>query len=96
VQYSKESNTMESGSLEKLIYEHYYGYTKVSDKKTEEYILQHPSWKTHAVLNYQIDCDFEAMYGKDFAVLNETKPTAVFVAKGSKVGIEWKRNQLAV
>jgi hypothetical protein len=36
------------------------------------------------------------MYGKDFAVLNETTPTAVFIAKGSKVGIEWKRNQLAV
>jgi hypothetical protein len=36
------------------------------------------------------------MYGEDFAVLNETKPAAVFIAKGSKVGIEWKRNQLKV
>lgn len=96
VHYSNESNRMKSDSLEKFIYEHYYGYTKVSDKKTEEYKLQHPSWETHVISNYKIDCDFEAMYGKDFAVLNETKPAAVFIAKGSKVGIEWKRNQLVV
>jgi len=94
VQYSNKSKTMKSNSLEKFIYEHYYGYTKVSDKKTEEYKLQHPSWKTHTLFNYEIDCDFQAMYGQDFAVLNETKPAAVFIAKGSKVGIEWKRNQL--
>jgi hypothetical protein len=94
VQYSNKSKTMKSNSLEKFIYEHYYGYTKVSDKKTEEYKLQHPSWKTHTLLNYEIDCDFQVMYGQDFAILNETKPAAVFIAKGSKVGIEWKRNQL--
>ncbi len=96
VTYSDANQPMKSNSLEKFIYEHYYGYTKVSDKKTEEYKLQHPSWKTHTLSHYEIDCDFQAMYGEDFAVLNETKPAAVFIAKGSKVGIEWKRNQLKV
>jgi uncharacterized protein YqjF (DUF2071 family) len=96
VTYSDANQPMKSNSLEKFIYEHYYGYTKVSDKKTEEYKLQHPSWKTHTLSNYEIDCDFQAMYGEDFAVLNEKKPAAVFIAKGSKVGIEWKRNQLKV
>ena len=85
---------MENNSLEQFIYDHYYGYTKVNDKKTEEYKLQHPSWKTHEISNHKIDCNFQAMYGKDFAILNETKPAAVFIAKGSKVGVEWKRNQL--
>lgn len=96
VSYSKGTQSMKSNSLERFIYEHYYGYTKVSENKTEEYHLQHPSWKTHSILEYKIDCDFEAMYGKDFAVLNETQPAAVFIAKGSKVGIEWKRNQLTL
>lgn len=91
---SYHTKNMENDSLEKFIYEHYYGYTKVNDYKTEEYKLQHPSWKTRKVLQYKIDCDFEAMYGKSFAVLNQTEPEAVFIAEGSAVGIEWKRNKL--
>ena len=94
VSYSFGTDKMKNNSLEQFIYDHYYGYTKVNDTKTEEYKLQHPSWKTHTLSNYKIECDFKAMYGTDFAILNETKPAAVFIAKGSKVGIEWKRNKL--
>lgn len=85
---------MVANSFEEFIYEHYYGYTKVSDKSTEEYRLEHPSWQVHEVMNYDIRCDFSAMYGTDFSVLNETKPTAVFIAKGSSVKVDWKRTQL--
>lgn len=91
---SIESENMKKDSLEEFIFEHYYGYTKVNDFKTEEYKLQHPSWKTRKVIDYKIKCDFEAMYGKSFAVLNQTEPEAVFIAEGSAVGIEWKRNKL--
>ena len=94
VSYSFGTDKMKKDSLEQFIYDHYFDYTKVSNTKTEEYKLQHPSWKTHTILNYEIECDFQAMYGTDFAILNETKPVAVFIAKGSKVGIEWKRNKL--
>ena len=94
VESSTKSNFMKKGSLENFIYEHYYGYTKVDENKTEEYKLQHPSWETSEVINYEIDCDFEAMYGNSFSVLNQTKPTAVFIAKGSSVGVEWKRTKL--
>jgi uncharacterized protein len=34
------------------------------------------------------------MYGSDFKVLNNKEPTAVFIAEGSKVAVEWKRNRL--
>jgi uncharacterized protein len=34
------------------------------------------------------------MYGCDFEILNSTEPTAVFIAEGSKVEVEWKRNRL--
>lgn len=91
---SNESVSMKKDSLEQFIYEHYYGYTKVNDFKTEEYKLQLPSWKTRKVLQHKINCDFEAMYGKSFAVLNQTEPEGVFIAEGSTVGIEWKRNKL--
>ena len=89
-----KSEKMKKNSLEKYIYEHYYGYTKIDEQKTEEYQLQHPSWKVHEVVNYKIDCDFEAMYGESFSVLNQTKPTAVFIAEGSKVAVNWKRTKL--
>jgi uncharacterized protein YqjF (DUF2071 family) len=85
---------MKPNSLESFIYEHYYGYTKISENKSEEYKLQHPSWKISEVFEYKIDCDFEAMYGKSFSVLNQSEPEAVFIADGSAVGIEWKRTQI--
>ncbi len=81
-------------SFEEFIYEHYFGYTKVNESATEEYRLEHPSWKVNKVLSYDIKCDFSAMYGSVFSVLNETKPTAVFLAKGSAVTVDWKRNRL--
>lgn len=94
VENSKEPKMMIEGSFEQFIYEHYYGYTKIDENKTEEYKLQHPSWKTSEVIDYKIDCDFEAMYGKAFSVLNYTKPEAVFIAEGSAVAIEWKRDRI--
>lgn len=94
VEASTKSEVMQTDSLEQFIYEHYYGYTKIDANNTEEYKLQHPSWKTNKVLNYKIDCDFEMMYGKPFSVLNATKPEAVFIAEGSSVKVEWKRNRL--
>jgi uncharacterized protein len=94
VEANNDATAMQANSLEQFIYEHYYGYTKVSDTKTEEYKLQHPSWKTYEVLDYKIDCNFEAMYGEAFSILNKTKPEAIFMAEGSAVGVEWKRNKL--
>ncbi len=96
VQSALESEKMKPNSLESFIYEHYYGYTITADNKTEEYKLQHPSWKVSEVLDYQIECDFDAMYGKSFSFLNQVKPETVFIAEGSAVGIEWKRTKLVI
>ena len=94
VEANIQTKPMEENSFEKFIYEHYFGYTKVSETATIEYSLQHPSWLTHAILQYKIDCDFATMYGYDFAILNQTKPTAIFMAVGSSVSVNWKRKRL--
>lgn len=94
VDYESKTESMKTGSLEKFIYEHYYGYTKINDLKTEEYQLRHPRWKIHKVTDYKIDCDFEAMYGKSFSILSQTQPSEVFIAEGSDVAIYWKRNKI--
>jgi uncharacterized protein YqjF (DUF2071 family) len=94
VEASNKSHNMKNDTLEIFIYEHYFGYTKIDENNTEEYRLQHPSWKINTVLDTKIDCDFKAMYGESFSVLNDTKPEAVFIAEGSSVKIEWQRVRL--
>ena len=96
VDFDSKTETMKTNSLEKFIYEHYYGYTKINNLQTEEYQLKHPSWNIHKVIDYKIDCDFEAMYGKSFSILNQMKPNSVFIAEGSDVSIYWKRNKIKV
>jgi hypothetical protein len=34
------------------------------------------------------------MYGSKFAILNNIKPDAVFIAEGSNVEVAWKRKRL--
>ena len=72
-------------SEEQFITEHYWGYTTASKHKTSEYGVEHPSWEIYKVNNHQIEVDFEDMYGKDFAFLNEQQANSVFLAEGSEV-----------
>lgn len=89
-----EPKPMLVGSFEEFIFEHYYGYAKVDDETTEEYEVMHPKWETQTVLDYQIKCDFEKMYGSDFLFLNSATPHSVFITDGSAVAIKWKRNRI--
>jgi uncharacterized protein len=89
-------NTMVSNSFEAFIFEHYYGYTKVSSAVTEEYKVNHPTWLVNQVNNYTINCNFEEMYGVDFKFLNTQQPSSVFLAQGSRVTIDWKRKKIEV
>lgn len=88
---SVTKHKMESGSMEEFIFEHYYGYTKVNIEHSIEYKINHPSWEINAIEDYQIDCDFAAFYGKDFEVLNSSKPHSIMLAEGSDISVDWKR-----
>jgi uncharacterized protein len=85
---------MKEYSLEEFIYEHYYGYTRIDANNTDEYRVNHPKWQVNSVSNYKIDCDFAAMYGAEFGYLSEDRPDSVFIAEGSKISVDWKRNRL--
>jgi uncharacterized protein YqjF (DUF2071 family) len=84
-------SAMKAGSVEAFIFEHYFGYTRVNQIKTLEYRINHPSWKINQVIDHSIDCDFEKMYGSDFAFLNAQQPDNVILAEGSDVSVKWKR-----
>ena len=87
----KKSFPMSVDSEEEFIAEHYWGYTKYSDKQTYEYEVTHPAWEIFKVTDYVIDCDFKGIYGDDFAFLKDTKPASVFMAKGSEVQVHHRK-----
>lgn len=91
VEASANKQPMEAGSVEEFIFEHYYGYTKVSALQSIEYRVNHPSWEVNPIRSHQITCDFAAFYGEDFAPLNSTKPHSVMLAEGSAISVDWKR-----
>ncbi len=85
---------MQLHSFEEFIFEHYFGYTKTGEVSTEEYKINHPSWQINKVHSSVIDCDFAGMYGSSFDFLSKETPASVFMAEGSSVEVEWKRNKL--
>jgi uncharacterized protein YqjF (DUF2071 family) len=76
------------GSEEEFITEHYWGYTKINDRITSEYGVEHPRWKVYGVKSYSIDVDFANVYGNDFAFLKNENPTSVFLAEGSEIEVK--------
>jgi uncharacterized protein YqjF (DUF2071 family) len=81
-------SSINEGSEEEFITEHYWGYTKLSENKTSEYGVEHPKWDVYKTLEYNIDVDFGRVYGKDFEILNKEKPVSVFVVEGSEIKVK--------
>jgi uncharacterized protein YqjF (DUF2071 family) len=70
-----------------FIIEHYWGYTRRSEKRTDEYKVEHSKWELFSVTNPRIKVDFGKTYGPEFAFLNEAAPHSVLLAKGSEVRV---------
>lgn len=92
VQTAKQPATINPNSEAEFITEHYWGYTKVSDTKTNEYEVTHPTWEQYPVHSFNIDVDYGLVYGKNFAFLNDLTPTSVMLAEGSVITVEGKRS----
>ena len=87
-----KNSAMVPGSKEEFIAEHYWGYSKYNALTTFEYAVQHPSWFVHKVKSFNIECNFEKLYGSEFAFLDNAKPDTVFMAQGSPIAILHKKN----
>ena len=82
------------GTKTEFITEHYWGYAKAAQNKTNEYEVAHPRWLAYPVKNYHINVDFAAVYGADFAHLSDAAPTTVMLAEGSEISVENKQRLL--
>lgn len=79
------------GSEVEFITEHYWGYSKVNNSKTNEYQVTHPRWLHYEIENFKIQVDFGMTYGSDFSFLNKLEPKSVMLAEGSEITVEGQR-----
>lgn len=86
-----ETSGIPEGSETEFITEHYWGYAKVSETKTNEYEVTHPKWRHYKVKSSEINVDYGVVYGKEFGFLNEMEPDSVMLAEGSEITVEGKR-----
>jgi uncharacterized protein len=91
VRASKQASEIQAGSETEFITEHYWGYAKVSDTRTNEYEVTHPRWEAYEVTGYDIDVDFGKVYGQRFSFLNSVQPVSVMLAEGSEITVENKK-----
>jgi uncharacterized protein YqjF (DUF2071 family) len=91
VETRKKPIAIELNSEAEFITEHYFGYTKFNETKTIEYEVTHPRWEQLEVLNFNLNVNFENIYGQDFNFLQNLTPNSVFLALGSKITIEGKQ-----
>lgn len=82
------------GSHEEFITEHYWGYTKRSGTRVDEYKVEHPKWELFSVKSQNIEVDFGKTYGNEFAFLNKATPYSVLLAKGSEIAV-YKGKQIS-
>jgi uncharacterized protein YqjF (DUF2071 family) len=89
---SLDKFNIEANSETEFITEHYWGYAKVNEKRSNEYEVTHPKWEVYNVKDYEIDVDFNLVYGEEFVLLNDIKPDSVMLAEGSEITVENKRS----
>lgn len=82
---------IEPDSETEFITEHYWGYAKVNDQKSNEYEVTHPKWKVYKVNDFEIKVDFGVVYGKEFEFLSTVSPNSVMLAEGSEITVESKK-----
>jgi uncharacterized protein YqjF (DUF2071 family) len=70
-----------------FIIEHYWGYTRRGDARTDEYKVEHPKWNLFEAKNERIEVDFGFTYGEKFAFLTKEKPQSVLLAEGSEIAV---------
>lgn len=85
---NREAGKIDDGSEEEFITEHYWGYTRIADKRTSEYGVEHPRWDVYRTVDYAIDVDFGDIYGQAFGFLKTETPKSVFLAEGSKIQVK--------
>jgi hypothetical protein len=87
IEFGDSLGVPEADSHAEFIIEHYWGYTKLNDRKTGEYKVEHSKWELKEIKNVEIAVDFAGTYGERFEFLNHTEPRSVLFAAGSEISV---------
>lgn len=91
VQASLQDYEIEPDSETEFISQHFWGYAKINEQKTNEYEVTHPRWRVYKIQSYEINVAFGLVYGQAFEFLNNLQPHSVMLAEGSEITVEGKR-----
>jgi len=66
---------------------HDLGVGRARDGSARSYQVEHPVWALHEVRALEVEVDFGALYGREWAFLADAEPSHVTLAEGSRVSI---------
>jgi len=75
------------GSETEFIAEHYWGYTRLNERTTGVYRVDHPAWRVWNVDQPYLLCDVKVLYGELFEPFLRRRPRSAFLAEGSPVAV---------
>jgi hypothetical protein len=81
-----EPESIQPGSLEEFITEHYWGYT-ARGRRCTQYQVEHPSWRVWQTTDAQFEGDVSRLYGAGFVGPLSAPPASAFIAEGSPINV---------
>ncbi len=84
---SKSTICPAQGSEECFFKEHEWGFGTSRRGGLIRYQVRHPVWNIHPVQSFQLDWDWQAVYGPHWAGLQNMQPSSVILAEGSAVEV---------
>jgi len=64
---------------------HYWGTSHINEKSCTIYEIQHPEWSAYPIKEWDINFDFNTVFGSDFKQLTNRQPESVHLFDGSEV-----------
>ena len=87
VQIGENLGIPENDSHGEFVIEHYWGYTRRGENRTDEYKVEHPKWELFDVTRAEIKVDFGETYGEKFNFLSQQNPKSILLANGSEIAV---------
>lgn len=75
--------------------EHRWGFNRSRTGRLIRYEVVHPAWACYPTEAYELDWDFEGLYGPPWGLLATQRPASVLLATGSDVSVYVWRSQRA-
>ena len=74
-------------SIEHHLKEHQWGFGVDRRGRPLVYEARHPRWAAYPVSSFELEWDWEAVYGPPWRVLKDQDPVSVILAEGSEVEV---------